>query len=116
MNRARRDFLLSLLAQPTAPFREQHVAALVTTVLDDNNVPWFRDPAGNLVVGCRSPAEYRQTLNRRASEPLRILIAHMDHPGFHGTRWLSPTRLRVRWHRNTCISTTSRDCSRFVAP
>ncbi len=98
MNRFRYALLDQLLSEPTAPFCEQHVAALVGAVLDTHRVPWFRDPHGNLVVGCASPAEYRRLVTRKTREPLRIFIAHMDHPGFHGQRWLSPTRLAVRWH------------------
>jgi endoglucanase len=98
MNRARQALLLKLLEQPTAPFREQHVAALVGSVLDAHRVPWFRDPASNIVIGCRSPAEYRRLVRQPSREPLRLFIAYMDHPGFHGQRWLTPTRLAVRWH------------------
>ncbi len=29
---------------------------------------------------------------------MRLFIAHMDHPGFHGVRWLSVWRLLVKWH------------------
>ncbi len=66
--------------------------------LDDAGVPYFEDPAGNLVIGAASKREYLALLRRRAREPLRLFIAHMDHPGFHGLRWLAPDRLRIRWH------------------
>jgi endoglucanase len=98
MRRAHRVFLEKLLSQPTAPFREAHVVAAVRTELARHNVPHFSDPHGNVVIGCRSAAEYRRLVRERSDEPLRLLIAHMDHPGFHGSRWLSSTRLAIRWH------------------
>jgi len=91
-------FLTELLSQPTAPFREEHVLALVERALLRARVPAFLDPAGNLVVGVGSPSAYRSLLRRRSRDPVRLFIAHMDHPGFHGTRWLSPKRLAVKWH------------------
>jgi len=98
MNAARLRFLTELLSQPTAPFREEHVLALVERALHQTRVPAFLDPAGNLVVGVESRAAYRKLLRTRSREPVRLLVAHMDHPGFHGTRWLSPRRLAVKWH------------------
>ncbi len=90
--------LAGLLAQPTAPFREEHVIAAVTRALENAGVPFFRDPIGNVIVGCASRTQYRKLVCTKTAEPLRVFIAHMDHPGFHGMRWLSPTRLKVRWH------------------
>lgn len=90
--------LLRLLSQPTAPFREQAIATLASAILDRGQVPHFTDPAGNIVVGCTSPAAYRQLVRQIDDEPVRLFIAHMDHPGFHGIRWLSPRRLEVKWH------------------
>ena len=98
MTRDQRRRLLQLLSQPTAPFRERHVARHLTTLFDRWGVPFFEDPAGNLVLGAESARDYRQRLGARAKEPLRLFIAHMDHPGFHGVRWLAPDRLAVRWH------------------
>lgn len=98
MNRRRLQLLLQLLAQPTAPFREQHVAAWARELLTRHRVPWFTDPAGNLVVGCNTPGTYRRLLRTRSGEPLRLFIAHMDHPGFQVERALSPRRLAIRWH------------------
>jgi endoglucanase len=89
--------LMQLLAQPTAPFREGLVMSLARTWLERAGLPHFHDPAGNLVVGCGSSAAYRALL-RTTGEPLRLFIAHTDHPGFHGQRWLGPTRLLVKWH------------------
>jgi endoglucanase len=95
-----RDYALlaELLKQPTAPFREAHVIAMATGLLEQARIPWFRDPIGNIVIGCDSPAAYRRCLRKTGNEPLRVFIAHMDHPGFHGVRWLSPTRLKIKWH------------------
>lgn len=91
-------FLTELLSQPTAPFREEHVLALVERALVRARVPAFLDPVGNLVIGVDSPSAYRSLLRQRSKEPIRLFIAHMDHPGFHGTRWLSPIRLAVKWY------------------
>jgi len=98
MNARRYALLTELLQQPTVPFREEHVIATVINILEAAHVPYFRDPVGNVVVGCESPAQYRQLVRQRSTEPLRVFIAHMDHPGFHGVRWVSATRLRVKWH------------------
>lgn len=89
--------LLELLALPTAPFREGHVVSWARRYLERAGVPHFSDPAGNLVVGAADVADYRRRVRERTREPLRLLIAHMDHPGFHGLRRLASTRLAVRW-------------------
>jgi putative aminopeptidase FrvX len=91
-------FLKHLLAQPAAPYREIHSEAAVIEELERHAVPWFRDPIGNLVLGAASRAEYRKLLARAEREPLRLFIAHLDHPGFHGVRWRSPTELEVKWY------------------
>lgn len=97
--RAHRYALLAeLLKQPSAPFREEHVIAVVQRVLGRAGIPFFRDPLGNVVVGCASRADYQRLVREKSAEPLRVLIAHMDHPGFHGMRWVSKTRLAVKWH------------------
>jgi endoglucanase len=98
MNRRRYARLRDLLSQPTAPFRERHVAAWVTRALAAARVPYFFDPADNIVVGVSSPMEYRKLLRTASREPLRLFVAHMDHPGFHGVRWVTPRRLAVAWH------------------
>ena len=98
MNRADLNRLTTLLACPTAPFREETVATVITTWLSRAKVPYFRDPVGNIVVGASSRAEYRRRVRTHGTEPLRVFIAHMDHPGFHGLRWLSDRRLAIKWH------------------
>ena len=99
---AQREFdqalLLSILSQPTAPFREGHVIARISKALDDAQVPYFVDPIGNLVLGASGQKSYLALLREKTKEPLRIFIAHLDHPGFHGTAWKSPTELEVKWH------------------
>lgn len=90
--------LTQLLSRPTAPFREQQVLGYAQSLLQRAHIPHFVDPAGNLVVGCASPAAYRALLRQPGKEPVRLFIAHMDHPGFHGERWLSSGRLLVKWH------------------
>ena len=92
------DNLRRLLRQPTAPFREQAVRDAVVARLTASGVPWFEDVYGNLVVGHADLAGWRRRLEQPRREPVRLFIAHMDHPGFHGTRWLSKDRLEVRWH------------------
>lgn len=89
--------LLDLLAAPTAPFREDHVAALAGAWLAKAGVPHFADPVGNLVVGVESARAYRALARARGTEPLRLLVAHMDHPGFHGRRWRADGTLEVAW-------------------
>lgn len=98
MNQTQLNFLFRLLAQPTAPFREQQVRAFAETALERWGVPHCRDPHGNLLVGVESAVEYRRLLRTRSDDPVRLFIAHMDHPGFHGERWLSPRRLEIVWH------------------
>ncbi len=96
---ARLDRLLTqLLSRPTAPFREQQVMHFAQSMLQRAHIPHFFDPAGNLVIGCASAAAYRTLLRQPGREPVRLFIAHMDHPGFHGVRWLSSRRLLVKWH------------------
>ncbi|HHI92369.1 MAG TPA: hypothetical protein ENK04_02475 [Gammaproteobacteria bacterium] len=99
----RLSLLKNILRQPAVPFREQHVARCVSTYLTQAGVAHFFDPVGNLVVGVATATAYRRLLNRRITgvdknEPVRIFIAHMDHPGFHGVKWLSPNRLAVKWY------------------
>lgn len=90
--------LKAILRQPAAPFREQHVVRCVCEQLDHAGVPYFTDPFGNLVLGVDSEKAYRRLLQQRVDEPVRVFIAHMDHPGFHGVRWLDEHRLAVKWH------------------
>lgn len=92
------QLLLALLSQPTAPFREQRVIARASAVLDAAGVPFFQDPVGNIVIGASSKTDYLRLLREPAKEPVRVFIAHMDHPGFHGMRWIKPGVLRVKWH------------------
>lgn len=88
----------AILSQPAAPFREELVAREVTRALDAAAVPHFRDDVGNLVVGVDSRKAYLARLRRASRDPVRLFIAHMDHPGFHGVRWRSDTELEFRWH------------------
>lgn len=95
---AREALLLEILSQPTAPFRERHVMNVILRELESAEVPHFIDPVGNIVIGAKSAVEYRRLANARAGEsPLRLFIAHMDHPGFHGAEWTSAGELKARW-------------------
>jgi putative aminopeptidase FrvX len=85
---SKRDVLLQeILSQPSAPFREGHVIHRIVTELKAGKVPHFIDPVGNIEIS-----------RKKAPEPLRIFIAHMDHPGFHGEKWTSKSELEVIWH------------------
>jgi putative aminopeptidase FrvX len=92
------SLLLSILTQPSAPFREGHVIRRIRQALDDAQVPYFADPVGNLVLGVASRKEYERLAREKSAEPLRVFIAHMDHPGFHGAAWSSSGALEVKWH------------------
>src|SRR5262245_12452109 len=88
---AYRDTLLKeILSQPSAPFREKHVIDTIRRALTGAKVPHFTDPVGNIVVGAASRKDYEKKIREKTKEPLRVFIAHMDHPGFIGTRWKSP--------------------------
>ncbi len=94
----RDELLLELLSQPTAPFREWHVLSKITRVLEDAAVPFFTDPIGNIVIGAASKADYLKLLKQPSPEPLRVFIAHTDHPGFHGVKWKTKNQLEIKWH------------------
>ncbi len=89
--------LLELTAQPTAPFREHHVARYARDFLEARRVPHCFDPDGNLLVGVGSLQAYEQLLGKSRENTLWLLVAHMDHPGFHIHSRLSPTRLKAQW-------------------
>lgn len=93
-----RQWLMTLLAQPTAPFHEQIVIETVVAALSSAGVPMCEDPIGNIVVGVASQKEYARLVRTKSDEPVRLFIAHMDHPGFHGVEWLGPRRLSIKWH------------------
>ena len=97
-DRATLQRLRELLAQPTAPYREGAVRAWAVERLASAGVPCCDDPDGNLVVGADSLAGYRRALARRDDGAAVVLVAHMDHPGFHGVRWVAAQQLAVRWH------------------
>lgn len=94
--------LKRLLSLPTAPYREHFVKAYCAEFLGIHAVPFFEDAIGNLVVGFSSYEHYKKALRQDAQvskgEPLKMVIAHMDHPGFHGAKWLSSNRLEILWH------------------
>jgi putative aminopeptidase FrvX len=92
------ELLRKILSQPAAPFREKHVSATLSALLKSSKVPHFFDPVGNIVVGAASVKEYVKLVKTKTTEPLRIFIAHMDHPGFHGVRWVSDSEMEFQWH------------------
>jgi len=89
--------LRKLLSCPTAPFREELVMNEVESQLQASAVPYFYDRQRNIVVGVATEKAYQKLLKQRSKEPVRVFIAHMDHPGFHGVRWLSASRLSIKW-------------------
>ena len=91
------EFLLEILSQPTAPFREGLVIDTFLRALAKRHVPHFQDPVGNIVVGVESRKAYLALLQRRSPEPVRLFMAHMDHPGFHGQNWRSDQELEIEW-------------------
>lgn len=93
-----KTYLFDLLSQPTAPFREVHVIKTLIAYLDVHEVPYFRDSVGNICVGVASEEEYKALVEKKTDEPLRIFMAHMDHPGFHGVKWKTKKDLQVVWH------------------
>jgi putative aminopeptidase FrvX len=103
LNTRRLQLLKDILQQPSAPFREQHVIRCVTRHLNKSGVPYFSDPVGNLVIGVKSELEYRRLLRKKSKEPVRVFLAHMDHPGFHGVKWASNNRLQIKWHGGSPI-------------
>jgi putative aminopeptidase FrvX len=98
LNTRRLQLLKEILQQPSAPFREQHVVRCVSQHLEKAGVPFFFDPVGNLVIGVKSGQEYKRLLRKKSKDPVRVFIAHMDHPGFHGVSWVSKNRLQIKWH------------------
>src|SRR5690606_7425840 len=96
--------LSKILSQPSSPFREKHVLEAIESVLEKEKIPHFRDPHRNLIVGAKSKADYLKLIRAKSTEPVRIFIAHMDHPGFHGTEWIegeageTGATLAFKWH------------------
>ncbi len=97
-------FLKKLLSTRTAPFRECWVRECLEEELTAHQIPHFRDPHGNIVVGARNRAEYTRTLKRGTpAQPARFFIAHMDHPGFH-VMSVNGTVLEGTWHGGTPVA------------
>ena len=84
MQKSQFNLFKNILSQPTAPFRENHVITMATDFLTTENIPHFRDPVGNIVVGVASKNAYLDLISKADKEPVRLFIAHTDHPGFHG--------------------------------
>jgi endoglucanase len=67
-------------------------------MLEEGSVPYFQDPVGNIIVGAKNQRDYLKLVKTRSTEALRIFVAHMDHPGFHGTQWTKDGDLEFKWH------------------
>ena len=96
-----RPLLDRILSTPSSPFREGLVLQVIEDELVRNRVPHFRDPAGNLVIGPQSEKDYLKLIRQSSPEPVRLYIAHLDHPGFIGTRFKDSHHLEVEWHGGT---------------
>ncbi|WP_455199360.1 hypothetical protein [Kaarinaea lacus] len=103
LSKRRLNLLKNILQQPAAPFRETHVINCVSQHLHSAGVPFFFDPAGNLIIGAENKQQYLRLLQKKVKEPVRVFIAHMDHPGFHGVRWISNRQLEIKWHGGSPI-------------
>jgi len=101
INAQQEKLLHAILSQPTAPFREKQVLATITQELKKFSVPYFEDPLGNLILGVSNKSEYIQLIKKKTAEPVRLFMAHLDHPGFHGMQWKEQTQLEVQWHGGT---------------
>jgi len=89
--------LKAILSQPTAPFRERYVMSTVEQILNDSKVPFFYDEHGNMLIGVESEVAMKKVLAMKTNVPFRLLMAHTDHPGFHGVRWLDDATLAIKW-------------------
>ena len=89
--------LKELLTIPTAPFRETLIRDYCVGKLDAWSIPYCLDEAGNLLVGVSSVRDYRRLLAAKTVEPLRVFVAHMDHPGFHVSAVRKDGSLEVQW-------------------
>lgn len=94
----RKEIFETLLGLPSAPFREEQVQAFIAEVLDAAGVPYFFDPIGNLIAGVTGEDEYRNLVERPSPDPVRIFVAHTDHPGFHGVRFSGENLIDIKWH------------------
>ncbi|OOZ39670.1 hypothetical protein BOW53_10675 [Solemya pervernicosa gill symbiont] len=103
MDKVEFERLKALLSQPAAPFREMVVKQHVFEQLNADRIPHFEDRHGNIIVGVENKAAYLALVQEQSSEPLRLFIAHMDHPGFHVTRRLSAERVAVKWYGGSPI-------------
>lgn len=89
--------LSHILDQPSAPFREEAVARVVTEMLAEHRVPHFLDAYGNIVIGAHDLSDYERKLAAPRPGAIPYFVAHMDHPGFHGEKWSSKKELLVKW-------------------
>ncbi len=89
--------LTRILSQPSTSFREQAVAREAMRILSENKVPYCFDPHGNLVIGAPTLKDYLSRLQKHSGPPINFFVAHMDHPGFHGVKWLKSGDLVTEW-------------------
>ena len=92
------SILKKILSQPTAPFKEHWVIDCLESILKEYKIPFFRDKHQNLIAGVQNLASLKKIIQTKSTEPLRIAIAHMDHPGLHITKNLGDNRFEFEWH------------------
>lgn len=99
---ARRDthlrWLLEVTSIPTAAGREHRVIRWIERWVGERpDLALARDPAGNLVVGCRPGPGHSEAATgpiRDEAAPL-VITAHLDHPAFVVERIIGPGTLGV---------------------
>ena len=72
-------------------------ALLIISIIGTGSTYTCAPINGHCFISPKIPWLNQKLLNQRSKEPVRVFIAHMDHPGFHGVRWLSASRLSVKW-------------------
>jgi endoglucanase len=65
-----------VMENPTAPYREQFVQKSILAYCQKNKIPACTDKFGNLYAGIKD-------LSKLKTKRHLLLVAHMDHPGFH---------------------------------
>ena len=76
MNRSYLSVLEALLSQPTAPFQEERIVAVVEAWARAHGLPVEKDASGNVLLRHRGKGD------APASRSKWVFAAHMDHPGF----------------------------------
>ena len=81
-----------LMRHPAAPYHEHAVRAEVEMICREHDLPYDRDPFGNVLIG---PATSKRS-KTQSSRPI-VFAAHMDHPGFEVLSHNSSNGLQARF-------------------